>query len=132
MFKKIIQVSFLVLFITFGISAVAGADTLFTPPLEVDFADSPDASLVCNIANISHADQQIVVEVINIDGDSISSVMGMVAAGARLGAAQGSDNGNATPSHCKFTVVNGQASSVRASGCIFRTGTGCISAVSAY
>lgn len=129
--KRLIGAGLIVLMALFGFSGVSGAATLFTPPLEIDFADSTDVSLVCTVTNVSNKSREITIDIINIDGVSITSVTDMVAPGARLGAVQGSDNGTATPSHCKFDISNGKKSSVRASACIFQTGIGCISALPA-
>jgi len=114
----------------FGLGSASEAATLFTAPLEIDFAGDSDVSLVCIANNVSTKTREITIDVINIDGVSINTVTESVAPGARLGVTQDSENGNATPSHCKFNV-KGNKSSVRASACIFRTGPGCISALPA-
>lgn len=115
----------------FGLSSMSHAATLFTAPLEMDFVDNQDLSLVCTAANVSQRERTITIDIINIDGVSIANVSGSVEPGARLGVTQGSDNGNATPSHCKIEV-SGNKSSVRASACIFQVGVGCITALSAF
>ena len=129
--NKFMGVGLLAVLILFGFGGISNAATLFTPPLEVDFADSPDVSLVCTVTNVSQSSRQITIDIININGVSINTVTDTVDPGARLGAVQSSDNGTATPSHCKFDIKNGKKSSVRASACIFQVGIGCISALPA-
>lgn len=125
----------LLVFITFaaifGIGGATHAATLYTAPLEMDFVDNQDLSLVCTAANVSQWSRTITIDIININGVSIANVSDTVQPGARLGVTQGSDNGNATPSHCKVEV-NGDKSSVRASACIFQVGVGCITALPAF
>ena len=127
--KKLIGLIVFVLTIT--AAGASQAATLYTAPLEMDFVDNQDLSLVCTAANVSQWPRTITIEIINIDGESIASVSDSVKPGARLGVTQGSDNGNSTPSHCKIEL-NGDKSSVRASACIFQVGVGCITALTAH
>jgi hypothetical protein len=130
--KKVIQSGLFVLLMLFAFSGISKAETLLIPPLEIDFAGSQDASLICIITNVSQTARSMTIDVININCVAINMVTDMVDPGTRLGITQGSDNRNSTPSHCKFTVVNGNKSSVRASAYIFHVGIGCISGVTAF
>lgn len=115
----------------FAIAGASQAATLYTAPLEMDFVDNQDLSLVCTAANVSQWSKTITIDIINIDGESIANVSDTVKPGARLGVTQGSDNGNSTTLHCKIDV-NGGKSSVRASACIFQVGVGRITALPAF
>ena len=78
----------------FAFSGISKAETLLIPPLEIDFAGSQDASLICIITNVSQTAISMTIDVININGVAINMVTDIVDPGTRLGITQGSDNGN--------------------------------------
>ena len=61
--KKVIQSGLFVLLMLFAFSGISKAETLLTPPLEIDFADSQDASLVCIITNVSQTARSMTIDV---------------------------------------------------------------------
>lgn len=84
-----------------------------------------DNELVCSVINVDPSREVVVrIDAVDFDGDVVShtpvnSLLPGEVAGLNVAADEGAQ-------YCRFELVQGSRRSVRASGCVFTHGTGCL------
>ena len=111
------------LVLTFVLSGVSSAATLFSPPLVAEGSHVLD----CYLVNVSDQPRQVTIQVFDREGDIVKTVETVLGPGkedvARTTSAQ-------RGRYCKF-VVDGAKSTVRGSILVRKVGVGAISALPA-